>query len=132
MRRKHLRAVAIIAHVDHGKTTLVDELLKAAERSRRASAAAAAAAGGGAAADNNEADAAVDLNRLMDSGELEKERGITITSKVTRLEYCLPDDNDNKYILNIVDTPGHSDFCGEVDRVLSVRFSCIVQWYGGH
>eukprot|EP00977_Amphora_coffeiformis_P013901 scaffold3784_cov174-Amphora_coffeaeformis.AAC.6 len=92
-----------------GKTTLVDELLKATERSRRR-------ASGGA-----DQTAAVDLNRLMDSGELEKERGITITSKVTRMEYKLPGDDDTQYILNIVDTPGHADFCGEVDRVLSVR-----------
>ena len=61
------------------------------------------------------------MNRLMDSGELEKERGITITSKVTRMEYRMPTD-DTQYILNIVDTPGHADFAGEVDRVLSVRF----------
>ena len=96
-------------HVDHGKTTLVDELLKATERSRSGSA------------------AATNLNRLMDSGELEKERGITITSKVTRMEYRDPADDDTQYILNIVDTPGHADFCGEVDRVLSVR-ACVCVW----
>lgn len=108
-RRKHLRAVAIIAHVDHGKTTLVDELLKAAERSRNRS-----------KQGMTTTTTTTNLNRLMDSGELEKERGITITSKVTRLEYQTAHDNVN-HILNIVDTPGHSDFCGEVDRVLSVR-----------
>ena len=90
LRRKHVRNVAIIAHVDHGKTTLVDELLKATERSQR---------GGDAAA--------TDLNRLMDSGELEKERGITITSKATRMEYT-DGQSQEDYILNIVDTPGHA------------------------
>jgi GTP-binding protein len=75
-----------------GKTTLVDSLLVAA---RRASGAEASS-----------------LNRLMDSGELEIERGITITSKVTRFAY-------KDQIINCVDTPGHADFCGEVDRILS-------------
>ncbi|KAI2504483.1 Elongation factor G C-terminus [Fragilaria crotonensis] len=93
-RRSGVRNVAIVAHVDHGKTTLVDELLKSASDE------------GG--------------NRLMDSGELEKERGITITSKVTRLEH-------NQCIYNVVDTPGHADFAGEVDRILSmVDGVCLV------
>jgi GTP-binding protein len=93
-RRSGVRNVAIVAHVDHGKTTLVDELLKSVSEE------------GG--------------NRLMDSGELEKERGITITSKVTRLEW-------NNFIYNVVDTPGHADFAGEVDRILGmVDGVCLV------
>jgi len=105
-RRDGVRNVAIVAHVDHGKTTLVDELLKVASSSSSS-----------ASEDNNAENApdeaeAADLNRLMDSGELEKERGITITSKVTRLDY-------NGGIVNVVDTPGHADFAGEVDRILS-------------
>jgi GTP-binding protein len=93
-RRSGVRNVAIVAHVDHGKTTLVDELLKSTSSE------------GG--------------NRLMDSGDLEKERGITITSKVTRMEY---DGN----IINVVDTPGHADFAGEVDRILGmVDGVCLV------
>jgi GTP-binding protein len=79
------------------KTTLVDQLLRAA-----------------AAASNNGAVDAAATDRLLDCGDLEKERGITITSKVTRI------DNYKDNIINIVDTPGHADFCGEVDRVLSL------------
>lgn len=95
-RRSGVRNVAIVAHVDHGKTTLVDELLKSTSSNE---------SGG---------------DRLMDSGDLEKERGITITSKVTRLEY------DNNTI-NVVDTPGHADFAGEVDRILGmVDGVCLV------
>lgn len=82
-----LRNVAVIAHVDHGKTTLVDQLLRVTSD------------GSG--------------STTMDSGALEQERGITITSKATRLYY---DDN----VMNLVDTPGHGDFAGEVDRVLSM------------
>ena len=94
-KRAGVRNVAIVAHVDHGKTTLVDELLKAGTEDK-----------GG--------------DRLMDSGDLEKERGITITSKVTRLDY-------NNTIFNVVDTPGHADFAGEVDRILGmVDGVCLV------
>lgn len=93
-RRTGVRNVAIVAHVDHGKTTLVDELLKTASDE------------GG--------------DRLMDSGDLEKERGITITSKVTRLDYKSTDNDTATTIINVVDTPGHADFAGEVDRILSM------------
>mmetsp|Transcript_26625 Transcript_26625/g.37502 ORF Transcript_26625/g.37502 Transcript_26625/m.37502 type:complete len:772 (-) Transcript_26625:117-2432(-) len=105
-RRSGVRNVAIVAHVDHGKTTLVDELLKAANKS--------------VAGESDEK-----LDRLMDSGELEIERGITITSKVTRLDYAIND--DERAIINVVDTPGHADFAGEVDRILSmVDGVCLV------
>ena len=88
--RNDLRNVAIIAHVDHGKTTLVDQLLRQSGIFRE-----------------NEAVA----ERVMDSGDLERERGITILSKNTAVKY-----GDTK--INIVDTPGHADFGGEVERVL--------------
>ena len=87
----NIRNVAIIAHVDHGKTTLVDGLLAEA----------------GAFARGDESD------RAMDSGDLERERGITITSKPTALSW-----KDHR--INIVDTPGHADFGGEVERVLNM------------
>ena len=90
--RNELRNVAIIAHVDHGKTTLVDEMLKQ----------------GGAFRENQTV-----ADRVMDSGDLERERGITILSKNTAVHY-----GDTK--INIVDTPGHADFCGEVERVLKM------------
>jgi hypothetical protein len=100
--------LSLLRTVDHGKTTMVDELLKAADRSRL----------GGS---NNQGPT---LNRLMDSGELEIERGITITSKVTRLEYrpALSHEDEPPYILNIVDTPGHADFCGEVSLPLCLAW----------
>ena len=96
--RNNLRNVAIIAHVDHGKTTLVDQLLKQSGIFRE-----------------NEAVA----ERVMDSGDLERERGITILSKNTAVKY-----KDTK--INIVDTPGHADFGGEVERVLMMVDAVIL------
>ena len=90
--REDIRNIAIIAHVDHGKTTLVDGLLRQSGTFRE-----------------NEAV----QERVMDSNDLERERGITILSKNTALNY-------NGYIINVVDTPGHADFGGEVERVLGM------------
>ncbi|KAJ7069934.1 hypothetical protein C8F01DRAFT_1246098 [Mycena amicta] len=98
---ERLRNIAIIAHVDHGKTTLVDQLL-------RQSGTLAAQNGDGAAGE-----------RVMDSNDLERERGITILSKCTSVYYT-PSANDGTHLINIVDTPGHADFGGEVERVLSM------------
>ena len=92
MQNEKLRNIAIIAHVDHGKTTLVDEMLKQ----------------GGAFRANQEVQ-----DRVMDSGDLERERGITILAKNTAIQY-----GDVK--INIVDTPGHADFGGEVERILKM------------
>ena len=90
--QEKIRNIAIIAHVDHGKTTLVDEMLKQ----------------GGIYRENQ---AVVD--RVMDSGDLERERGITILAKNTSVQY-------KDYKINIVDTPGHADFGGEVERILKM------------
>ena len=90
MQNEKLRNVAIIAHVDHGKTTLVDEMLKQ----------------GGIFRENQ-----APVERVMDSNDLERERGITILAKNTAVHY-----KDVK--INIVDTPGHADFGGEVERIL--------------
>ena len=92
MIRTDLRNIAIIAHVDHGKTTLVDEMLKQ----------------GGIYRENQET-----VTRVMDSGDLEKERGITILAKNTAVHY-----KDVK--INLIDTPGHADFGGEVERILKM------------
>ena len=92
MKREDIRNIAIVAHVDHGKTTLVDELLKQSGVFR-----------------DNQAVA----ERVMDSGDIERERGITILSKNTAITY-----KDTK--INIIDTPGHADFGGEVERVLKM------------
>ena len=86
MKREDVRNIAIIAHVDHGKTTLVDEMLKQS----------------GIFRDNQEV-----AERVMDSNDIEKERGITILSKNTGVMY-------NGIKINIIDTPGHADFGGEV------------------
>ena len=92
MIREDIRNIAIIAHVDHGKTTLVDQMLKQ----------------GGAYHENQQT-----VDRVMDSGDIERERGITILAKNTAVHY-----GDTK--INIVDTPGHADFGGEVERVLKM------------
>src|SRR3712207_8098832 len=88
--RNDIRNIAIIAHVDHGKTTLVDALLKQSNVFR----------------ENQKVQ-----ERVMDSNDLEKERGITILSKNTSVMY-------NGVKINIIDTPGHADFGGEVERIL--------------
>jgi len=87
-----IRNIAIIAHVDHGKTTLVDNMLKQAGTFR----------------DNEHVE-----DRVMDSGDIERERGITISAKPTSIQW-------GEYKINIVDTPGHADFGGEVERILSM------------
>ena len=92
MKNEKLRNIAIIAHVDHGKTTLVDEMLKQSGVYRENQAV---------------------TDRVMDSGDLERERGITITAKNTAVQY-------NGVKINIVDTPGHADFGGEVERILKM------------
>ena len=98
MLREDLRNIAIIAHVDHGKTTLVDQMLKQ----------------GGTFRENQ-----VVEERVMDSGALERERGITILAKNTSIHY-------NGVKINIVDTPGHADFSGEVERVLKMVSGVLI------
>jgi len=95
-----IRNIAIIAHVDHGKTTLVDGLLKQSHTFR-----------------DNQAEMGQEL--IMDSGDQEKERGITITAKVTAVQH-------GNYRINIIDTPGHADFSGEVERTLNMADGCIL------
>ncbi len=97
---RKIRNIAVIAHVDHGKTTLVDGLLKQANTFRE-----------------NQAEMTQEL--IMDSGEQERERGITITAKITAITY-------QDYRINIIDTPGHADFSGEVERTLNMADGCIL------
>ena len=94
----NFRNIAIIAHVDHGKTTLVDQLLQQS---------------------GTLGERFGEVERVMDSNDLEKERGITILSKNTAIRW-------NDFRINIVDTPGHADFGGEVERVLSMVDSCLL------
>lgn len=100
----HIRNIAIVAHVDHGKTTLVDGLLKQSHVFR-----------------DNQAE--MSQTTILDSGDLERERGITITAKTTAVEYA-KDGED--YKINIIDTPGHADFSGEVERTLSMADGIIL------
>jgi GTP-binding protein len=95
-----IRNIAIIAHVDHGKTTLVDGLLKQSKTFR-----------------DNQAEMTQDL--IMDSGDQERERGITITAKVTAVQH-------DDLRINIIDTPGHADFSGEVERTLNMADGCLL------
>jgi GTP-binding protein len=99
---KHLRNIAIIAHVDHGKTTLVDQMLQQS---------------------GTLGERAAKPERVMDSNELERERGITILSKNTSITW---DHDDVTWRINIVDTPGHADFGGEVERILSMVDSVLL------
>jgi len=96
-RREHIRNVAIIAHVDHGKTTLVDQLLRQSGQFRA-----------------NE----LTGECILDSNPLERERGITILAKNCAIRYT--DRRGHHYHINIIDTPGHADFSGEVERVLKM------------
>ena len=95
---ENIRNIAIIAHVDHGKTTLVDKLLQQSGTLDRKN---------------------MDSERIMDSNDQEKERGITITAKNTSINW-------NNHLINIVDTPGHADFGGEVERALSMVDSVLL------
>ncbi len=95
-----IRNIAIIAHVDHGKTTLVDGLLKQSKTFR-----------------DNQAEMSQSL--IMDSGDQEKERGITITAKITAVQH-------GDFRINIIDTPGHADFSGEVERTLNMADGCLL------
>src|ERR1700733_13382641 len=95
-----IRNIAIIAHVDHGKTTLVDGLLKQSKTFR-----------------DNQAE--MNQTLIMDSGDQERERGITITAKVTAVQH-------DDYRINIIDTPGHADFSGEVERTLNMADGCLL------
>lgn len=95
-----IRNIAIIAHVDHGKTTLVDGLLKQSKTFQ-----------------DHQAEMSQDL--IMDSGDQERERGITITAKITAVQH-------GEYRINIIDTPGHADFSGEVERTLNLADGCIL------
>lgn len=96
----NIRNIAIIAHVDHGKTTLVDGLLKQSQTFR-----------------DNQSEMNQEL--IMDSGDQERERGITITAKITAVQH-------GDYRINIIDTPGHADFSGEVERTLNMADGCIL------
>ena len=106
---ENLRNVAIIAHVDHGKTTLVDQLLYQSGMFR-----------------NEELDklAGGEHGLIMDSNPLERERGITILAKNCAIRYVDPD--GQTYKINIIDTPGHADFGGEVERVLKMADGVVL------
>ena len=102
MLQESIRNIAIIAHVDHGKTTLVDQLLKAS----------------GAFRENQQVE-----ERILDSNDQERERGITILAKNISIDY-------KNVKINVIDTPGHADFGGEVERVLKMADGALllVEW----
>src|SRR5690606_21943322 len=100
MAQQNLRNIAIIAHVDHGKTTLVDAFLKQSNLFR----------------ENQDE---MNQNQILDTGELEREKGITIKAKNISIRY-------KDYKINIIDTPGHADFGGEVERTLNMADGCIL------
>src|SRR5918997_4066300 len=102
--RNDIRNVAIIAHVDHGKTTLVDALLRQSGNFRESQ---------------------VAQDTMLDSNPLERERGITILAKNVAINYTDPKTNETIKI-NLIDTPGHADFGGEVERVLSMADGCFL------
>ena len=95
---ERIRNIAIVAHIDHGKTTLIDAIFRATRTFR----------------ENQRVE-----ERVMDNYELERERGITIRSKHCTVAWC-------DYLINIIDTPGHADFSGEVERVLSMVDSVLL------
>jgi GTP-binding protein len=97
---EHIRNIAIIAHVDHGKTTIVDAMLKQSNTFR-----------------DNQAEMQAKL--ILDSGDQERERGITISAKQTAITY-------QNYRINIIDTPGHADFSGEVERTMNMADGCLL------
>ena len=98
MKHTSIRNIAIIAHVDHGKTTLVDQMLRQCGQFRESQ---------------------VSTDRILDSNDLERERGITILAKNIAIMY-----KDTK--INLIDTPGHADFGGEVERVLKMADGCLL------
>ena len=98
MERQDIRNIAIIAHVDHGKTTLVDKMLLAGHLFRE-----------------NQSSGEL----ILDNNDLERERGITILSKNVSIRY-------KDYKINVIDTPGHADFGGEVERVLNMADGCLL------
>src|SRR3989344_5134216 len=103
----NIRNIAIIAHVDHGKTTLVDALLRQSKTQMKKEVS--------------------EQEMIMDSNELERERGITIFSKNASVQYIDPSNPSGEAIkINIIDTPGHADFGGEVERVLNMADGCLL------
>ena len=106
----NLRNIAVIAHVDHGKTTLTDRLLYQSGMFR---------------AEDLDKLAGGQHGLIMDSGDLERERGITITAKNCAIKWTDPRDQ-KEYKINLIDTPGHADFGGEVERVLNMADGCLL------
>ncbi|NBV84266.1 GTP-binding protein, partial [bacterium] len=105
-----LRNIAVIAHVDHGKTTLTDRLLYQSGMFRT---------------EDLDKLAGGQHGLIMDSGDLERERGITITAKNCAIRWTDPRNKD-EYKINLIDTPGHADFGGEVERVLNMADGCLL------